>query len=604
MAKELVLDEQITKDQAKIKEQISNAAVRTGDSLNNFYQVVLKELSSNTRNSQEQLNYLSVFEKAMSVFRETSLQLRTAMDTQTLAERLGVLEQELTEKTPKNRDADIARIRARVSGGETKEKDEPEEKTPEKTRRDALKEQITEAVSFSNRYALYFAGQVGLAMLDSEKAKDIEERFFFGKEYEAMQDNDILTRVVAETATNDLVRVIAKEKDKKTEITDAHLKYTLECIFTTWIDQFRWNTFKDIAQKQGIEDIVLKYDKFTTVKGEIVKKYDVVLIDPKFMNVKKVDLIGNEEYVAEVWSTGKKLLGWDQKTRRNPGNPPTAIITYGNPGGGKTFTAHALIQELGELARRRGVPLKAFPLSIADIGSKYQNESCNKLDAIIEAIIAHPGPVIMYVPDADTIIPSREGEASNEDVKLSGTFFSMLDGSRIPKGKFIFWGDMNYIDRLDEASKSRLLSARFLELKRFTKPEEFALYTRNYLTKNGDTVGIGDKEWLELGKYLLSTELSNREVANIINNITGSFEVPEELVGKPVADWDAARRAYTQSITMNRVITDCNEYIEKRMRIERESYENRFFGKIKKFKEDITKDPKREGLTDVDVGGR
>jgi len=145
-----------------------------------FYHTVLNELSDGTRNNETQLTYLDAFEQALGVFREGTVALRDKMDVLTLEQRSGF------------------------------------DPSPE------LQGKIDAAVFFSNRYALHFAGQVGLALLDTERA-EVENRFTFGTEYDQSKDRDDLTGKLAKVATDDLNRVL---KDK----TDAELKDTLQAV--------------------------------------------------------------------------------------------------------------------------------------------------------------------------------------------------------------------------------------------------------------------------------------------------------------------------------------------------------------------------------------
>jgi SpoVK/Ycf46/Vps4 family AAA+-type ATPase len=587
MAKELILDEQVGKDLSNVKKVISRALPNEDDA-QNLYQTTIRLLSDSTRSNQNQLSYLESYEKAVSVFREASITLRQAMDTQTLVERLGVLEEALRERVTKPRSVDVTRARLGLPA-EEEIKNQVEDK--EKTQRDALKEQITEAVSFSNRYALYFAGQVGLALLNGEKAKEIDgNRFFFGAKYEAVEDRDGLASLLSASTTKGLRKVVSDKKSKGLEVSDDDLKYTLECVFTSWIDQFRWNTFKDVAKKQGIEDVVLKYDNFSTREGEFSRKYDVVLIEGKFMNVKVTDLIEQEEHTKRMQQLLYRLLAWDEQKRDNPFSPPTVVAIHGSPGCGKTMSANAYVNWFIEVCKELKKPLLAIQHSIDDYGSKYQNDTPIKLAARRDKIRDFPGVAVLQASDVDTFMPeARSKEPTQEENKVNGIYFSMFDNSRIPYGKFMAILDANHVDNIDPALKSRF--GERIELTRFGKPESFAKYAKIYLTKNSQGVGINEADWLKIGKYLLESNLSNREIANVINTLRGGFEVTPELLTRSYDEQVTFRNNYLKSITYEVVTRKFDEFLDTTQEIERQSIGAKIEDRKKRYLIDLATKP-------------
>jgi hypothetical protein len=588
MEREIILDEEVANDLKSVRAIVSKAGTKRAETGGrNLYTAIVEQLSEGTRQTEKQLDYLNIYEKALSVFRTASFNLRTAMDTQTLQERLGVLEESLGERS----------IRVRIPVQEPQSKSETvqsDENTAEKdkTKRDILKEQITESVGFSNRYALYFAGQVGLSLLESQKAAGIQERLFFGTEYEASENRDGLTSLLAQNTTEDLIRVIKTKRAKNQEISDDDLKFTLENIFTTWVNQFNWGTFKEIAKSSGIEDAVLKYDNFSVKEGEFSRKYDVVLVEGRFMNAKVDDLIAQEEHTKRMQQLLYRLLGWDEKRKDNPFSPPTVVAIHGEPGCGKTMSAHAYVNWFIEECKKLKKPLLAIQHSIDDYGSKFQNETPIKLSARRDKIRDFPGVAILQASDIDTFMPeSRSKEPTQEENKVNGIYFSMFDNSRIPAGKFMAILDANHIDNIDPALKSRF--GERIELARFTKPEDFVKYSRIYLTKNSQGVGISDPEWIELGKYLLNSNLSNREIANVINNLRGGFEVTPEVITKPYEEQVKFRNDYLKSITLDTVRERFDKFIATTQQMERQSREAKLRDRQSRYATDLVTVPEK-----------
>jgi len=487
---------------------------------------------------------LSAFEQAVSVFRQTALALQKEMRVMTLEQRIGARAKEVKD--------------AAVEGAP-----------------DELVRQLADATFFSNRYALYFAGQVGLSLIGSKKA-DIAKQFLFAAQYDSSRNRDLLATKLAGVASDDLR---AQVRDATHPLTDDDVKYVLECVFTTWVNQFGWESkpFKDIADQYKLDDFKAVYGNFSIQKGQFKERYDAIVLDDKLMNVKREDVIGNAEYVKEVWQSLLRLAAYDFEFKDNTFCPPSVIFSYGNPGGGKTMTAHALMRSfVEEVCRPNKIPVWAFTHNVTDYGSKYQNETPNQLAALRDKIKNFPGLVVMYAADVDTFLSSRQsGEQSAEESKVTGVYFSFFDGSMIPKnGRFLSIMDANFVDNIDPATKSRLFD-KVLELKRFTSPAEFGEYAKRYLTSGSYPVGIADADWEKLGQYLLESPLSNREMSNIFRNLVGNFDVDLALVTKPRAEKIKFRSQYMAGINLDAVIGKCDAFIKTAMEIERRSAEQK-----------------------------
>lgn len=542
-----------------VKEIISRTASRNrlaqkGGAGRSLYEVVVGELSNSSRNTEKQIEYLSVFEQAAALFRSAALELRKAMDILTLEQRLGA-----------QREA-ISRAKKETPGGMYKADEESA---------DELQKELTDKIFFSNRYALYFAGNLGLALLKSQKA-DIKNQFSFGTVADSSANRDEHTEALARVASQDLERVIGEKRGQQLEVSDEDLRYTLEGIFTSWVNQFNWLTFKDLAGKCGLDETKLRCGNYSMQAGEFKAKSDQVVVDDRFMKVSRSDVIGSVEFAKILWNNLIKLGAYSHDMRRNPYDPASVIFTYGEPGGGKTFVAHALINSFAELCRQKGIPVWALTHSTTDYASHYQNKTANELAALAAKINEFPGIVLMYVADADNIFLSRKDERlTAEQQQTLGVYFKMFDGSLVPKnGKFLAIMDANYIEGIDDATKSRLFD-EIVELKRFEKPEDFAELAKRSLTKGTQGLQITDVEWLEIGKYLLTCPLSNREIGHVIKNLRRGYDVPEEMLGKPFEEHEAFRNQHLQGLTKQKITEKFDNYIRTRMEIERKAYESK-----------------------------
>ena len=309
--------------------------------------------------------------------------------------------------------------------------------------------------------------------------------------------------------------------------------------------------------------------------GEFKTKHDLVIVDDKIMKVTKEDVIGGQKFGDVLWRSMVKLAAYDHEKKQNPYDPPGVIFTFGQPGGGKTFNAHAYMQSFAELCRNKGISLWAFTHSTTDYASHFQNLTANQLANLAHEVNEFPGIVLMYVADADNVFQSRKDpRLTSEQQQTLGVYFKMFDGTMIPKnGKFLTILDANYIEGIDDATKSRVFDV-ILELERFDKPEQFAELARRSLLKGaGGIITLPDNEWNEIGKYMLDGPLSNREIGHVIKQLRSDFVVSEDMLGKTYEQHVQYRNDFLKGITKDAILEHFDKYINTRMEIERNSRE-------------------------------
>ncbi len=579
--KEVTLDKQVGTDLENVQKIIRDSYIvlnpEDPKTKTTFYEAVLDKLSDKTRNTPEQIQYLEAYEMAVSVFRAAAYTLREQMDVLTLEHRLETQRIALED------------LRAKRQGPVSERTLKADEKKYHAL--EELQSQITDAVFFSNRYALFFAGQVGLQLLNSEK-KDVQNLFAFGPEHDDSQDTDFLAKTLAQYAIDGFLKISTDTAQRQQKPSEKELKDTLACVFSSWVNQFAWPTFKDIAQDRGVEDLVLKFDNYSIKGGEFSRKYNVVVVEGDIMpNIKKEDVLGGQGFADLLWDEFMKLACFDNERKKNPFDPASAVFTFGVPGGGKTFTAHAMINSFADFCRENNIPLWAFTHNVTDYASEYQNATSNALAAMGKKIKEFQGIVVMYSADVDTILGSRKGNMTQEQKNTMGVYFKLWDGTLVPKnGRFLSVLDANYVEDIDDATKSRVFD-RILELKRFDKPEHFAELVKKSTTKGLGTTVMPDSEWLEIGKYLLSCPLNNREIGNIVKQFRDIGRIPKDVI---VAGFEAKEQYRNDKlraqITRPAVIGKFQEYIETRMDIERRSEEERKKKNSDKFLDYLTQE--------------
>lgn len=535
-----------------------------------FYSEVVRRVSQGTRSTAQQVEYLDAYEHALSVFRIASRELRTTMDVLTLENRLAAQKSSLEARNLPTEDIQLSA-------------------------------NITDAIMFSNRYALHFAGQVGLQMLGVGESEVETVAIFEGAE--DSKDRDMLTKRLIRAATGDLNRIVdAREHNKvMTEdghanpITDNDLKSTLQHIFTSWVNQFSWDTFKDIAQARGVADERLQYKGFSLTAGAFSRKYDVVDIDDKFMNIGRKQVIGPAQLGNVIWRNLKLLSAYDPETQRNIHTPAKTIFAYGDPGCGKTFEAHAYLRDFGALCKERGIPAWIFTHSVTDYASEYQNKTANKLAELGEKIKTFPGIVVMYVADADTIFQSRtDPHITAEEQKTTGVYLKFFDGTLVPKrGQFMAVMDANYIESIDAATRSRVFD-EIVHVQRWDDPTHFADYARVLITKGGAEVPVSDAEWTAIGQHIYESGMSNRTVNHVLGHITGGYDIPEELIGAPIEDHVKYRDEHLRSINHDFIIGKFDAYDKTQQRMEQASAQTRLDQQLAMFRNALGQDGTRQ----------
>lgn len=522
-------------------------------SVTNLYNAVVDSLSKGTMNSSQQVEYLDAFHNATALFRVTSLKLREKMDILTLEQLLQ------------------AQIRSGVEREELELNGDADPLEDEEDK-ESITKRITNGVMLSNRYALGFAGQVGLALLEEDPA-GIDTVYNFEKR-DATKDRDGQTEMLAKSTTHKLLAVVRGED----QLTDEHLKNTLKAVFTSWTNQFNWNTWKDVAESYGIDKVKLKYGNYSMLEGEFKSQCDRMEIDTTFMNVHKEDVIGNEEFIDYLWDELLMLACFDPERNENPYEPKISILTLGESGCGKTFGAHAVIRSFEDLCKDIGLPFKAVNHSPSDYASTYQNATFLKLTEQVQGFNLWPGVGVMYIADADAVFVTRDSNIRVEEQRTQQVYFKMLDGTLVDKtaGKFMVIADANYVDGIDEATKNRF--AGWYHLKRFEKPKEFADLIQLTLLKGLNGIQIPEEKFLEAGEYILNeTQLSNRQIDHVVKSLRGVKCDPKMVMRRASFDEHAAYRMeqINENLSGDRIVVAFKDYWETQAEIEEESLRKR-----------------------------
>ena len=134
------------------------------------------------------------------------------------------------------------------------------------------------------------------------------------------------------------------------------------------------------------------------------KDNDEEKVEGKRTNLTFNDVVGMDEVkeklndVIDQFKNIEKYKAWNIK-------PIRGILLYGPSGTGKSFISEAFANE---------IDAKFFPLSSADIMSKYLGESGKAIRTKFEEARKHPLSII-YIDEVDSIAAKRDGHENNKE---------------------------------------------------------------------------------------------------------------------------------------------------------------------------------------------
>ena len=161
--------------------------------------------------------------------------------------------------------------------------------------------------------------------------------------------------------------------------------------------------------------------------------------EPKRTSLTFDDVVGMHEVkdklrdVIDQFKNAEKYKAWNIK-------PIKGILLYGPSGTGKSYISEAFANE---------IDAKFFPLSSADIISKYLGESGKSIRAKFEEARKHPLSII-YIDEVDSIAAKRDGSENNKE--RNATLNELLVQMASPENdNVIMIFATNMLDLLDPA---------------------------------------------------------------------------------------------------------------------------------------------------------
>lgn len=234
-------------------------------------------------------------------------------------------------------------------------------------------------------------------------------------------------------------------------------------------------------------------------------------------------IVGNEEFIKKGERLVDNVLSYAFDAPNGGENPigdfPQLLMSFGEPGTGKTITAYALLNYFAKLAKENNIPFLTKVIRKTDWTSSYQYASAKNLVNLFNEVFDFDGLAGMYWPDFDTACQARNSlDIRAEEKDNLNILFGLLDGTIGPRnGKWFIILDANYMDpkNMDKAIFSRL-QEEVVEVKGPETKEHYITLFRDILLKDKKKfLNIKKENWEKFGKMCKKHELSGRAIEKI-----------------------------------------------------------------------------------------
>ena len=369
-------------------------------------------------------------------------------------------------------------------------------------------------------YSVYVGSVIGLKTLEDKAMVDITDNsrvisFNFRRPlYDAIGDS-----------LRGLYLMLLQNKEQIKNTDEDKMMTILSSFYKTMInsaeiykDQFLALARKeDLTTKFKIDEITFDGYSYSSFK---------IMRPAELMDSAKLDYVIGFDKVKEMAREMIGNLGGLRKKNNEWINPRLpfshSAFVVSKPGEGKTFLAHATANEFLEFCSKRDIPARVIILRPTDYGTAYQFESAKNLQRWIDdEIVGWNGAVMVYTPDFDTYLVSRESpHTTNEQKQVQNIMFGIFDGTLGKKnGKWFWWADANFLPE-DAAAYSRLKENMWegegvksgegvVKLFRDIKLRDY----KDYISS------ITEKQWEEFGKLCYEEYgMNGRAVDHISTN--------------------------------------------------------------------------------------
>jgi SpoVK/Ycf46/Vps4 family AAA+-type ATPase len=297
------------------------------------------------------------------------------------------------------------------------------------------------------------------------------------------------------------------------------------------------------------------------------------------------EIIGNEDYINAALKLAKDVAGYDTEAMENPKRINPILFAMGNPGCGKTLTAHAIGNYFLNFTKEKGIRSRFVIIRRTDWASSYQNASAqNLIDIFKKNILGFKGVVGIYWPDIDTAFSARtESGLRNEEKNILGAVFGLFDGTILPKnGQWFMLCDANYLN-MDQATISRITQDPYF-VKGPVEPGDFIKLFRDVkLGKHKDFLKLTDEDWQKFGEKCSKGRLSGRSIDNISRKAITcieDFEFPDEYYKADLGRKREIIKQYSKPVDFSKLSGILENYIEFEKDAEEKASKKRFEDRV------------------------
>ncbi len=309
--------------------------------------------------------------------------------------------------------------------------------------------------------------------------------------------------------------------------------------------------------------------------------------------VKLESVIGNKEYIRAAKRLAMDIAGYDFESGENPKKLNPILFAMGNPGCGKTITAHAIGNFFLNFCKERQIPAKFVIIRRTDWASSYQNASAqNLIDIFKKNILGFKGVVGVYWPDIDTAFGARgDSGLRNEEKNILGAVFGLFDGTILPKdGRWFMMCDANYLN-MDKATISRITQDPFYVRGPETPEDYVTLFRDVMLSQHKNHMNLSEEEWLKIGSFCMENKISGRGMDNIsrkVMNTIEDFELPEEYYKSDIIRKREIIDEYSNNVNYAQLLQTLNNYLEFEKKAEEKADKARFDDRVEEIRTNLS----------------
>lgn len=301
--------------------------------------------------------------------------------------------------------------------------------------------------------------------------------------------------------------------------------------FNTTVQKGMLDKIKDIKwiigkyEVEGIKPVVMPQDavKIANVhKKEKDQFYTPLtyLHIPENKVLERDRIIGDKNVITYLERMVRCLFMYNPSVGKNPMSEKKIFnnraLLQGLPGGGKGAVSFYIINYAEEFNERVKCNLM---VTCFNIDSSYEDGKIQKLKSQLQQITSDNRIFLIYEDEIDGLLKEElPGHQKKSDLQVTQEFNKFLDGQYPNNGNYLLLANINNINNLSVANKSRFYPINWQGA--VTKEQKSLLF--KYKLENGLKNGyvfINDEEFDKLGNMACEGELTGRDITVICESV-------------------------------------------------------------------------------------